>query len=60
MTSSSKYFLEFLMPVSAAALYYLASENFFVANKADGLSMEPTISDAGSVLCNKLSYRVLG
>lgn len=53
-------FLEVLMPISAAALYFLMSDNVIVANKADGQSMEPTIDDSASLICFKLPYRVFG
>ncbi|EAS01750.1 inner membrane protease subunit 1 (macronuclear) [Tetrahymena thermophila SB210] len=49
-----------LMPLSAAALYYLTIDNVIVANKADGASMEPTISDTSSLICLKLPYKIFG
>ncbi|KAL4437942.1 hypothetical protein ABPG74_001113 [Tetrahymena malaccensis] len=49
-----------LMPLSAAGLYYLTITNVIVANKADGASMEPTISDTSSLICIKFPYQIFG
>lgn len=58
--ASKALVLEVTMSLSAAALYYLMSENVFVANKTNGESMEPTIEDTASVVCDKFSYAILG
>ena len=41
-------------------LYYLILENVMMANKAEGLSMDPTIQDGSIIIVEKLLFKVTG